>query len=156
KCAPDCLPHGEKMRAIAVPAMASPVRARRKKGSGNRVRTGEPGCCRSTVKTQAEIMKIPSSAASMAYSGQCLAKVAAASGNGEPCGGAVRSEIRGEVISSMLVTGMGYERTQEVTENFSGRRRVRGEGGRARGRAGSAGSQCATRPERSFRAALAS
>jgi len=67
------------------------------------------------VKTQAEIMKIPSSAASMAYSGQCLAKVAAARWNGE----AALSEIGGEVISSMLVTCMGYERTREVTENFS-------------------------------------
>src|SRR5215470_17192410 len=103
------------MSAIAVPAMASPVRARRKNGSGNRARTGEPGCSRSTMKKQAEIIKIPSSAASMAYSGQCLAKVAAASVNGE----AALSEICGEVISFMLVTGMGYERTQEVTENFS-------------------------------------
>src|SRR6266849_5331952 len=59
---------------IAVTAMATPIRALLLNGSGISLRTGEAGCSIKAVKTHAEIMKIPSSAASIKYSGQCRAR----------------------------------------------------------------------------------
>src|SRR5262245_29961848 len=107
---------------MAVAAMASPVRARRRKGSGNRVRTGDAGCSRSTVKTQAEIMKTPSSAASIAYSGQCLAKVAAARRNVPGLNDtAAHPRFLGEVvISSVLVTMDGIRKQAGSDREFVG------------------------------------
>ena len=59
---------------IAVTAMASPISAFLTNGSGISLRTGEAGCSIKAVKTHAEIMKIPSSAPSIKYSGQCRAR----------------------------------------------------------------------------------
>src|SRR6266436_5516468 len=59
---------------IAVTAMASPIRALLMNGSGISLRTGEAGYSIKAVKTHAEIMKIPSSAPSIKYSGQCRAR----------------------------------------------------------------------------------
>src|SRR6266852_4295879 len=59
---------------IAVTAMVSPIRALLMSGSGISLRTGEAGCSIKAVKTHAEIMKIPSSAPSIKYSGQCRAR----------------------------------------------------------------------------------
>src|SRR6266404_271535 len=56
---------------IAVTAIASPISAFLTNGSGISLRTGEAGCSIKAVKTHAEIMKIPSSAPSIKYSGQC-------------------------------------------------------------------------------------
>ncbi len=64
------------------------------------------------MKAQAESMKMPSSAASIAYSGQCLAKVAAARRSVEGLGeAAAHPRSFGEVvISSVRVTRHGIRR----------------------------------------------
>src|SRR5213596_498082 len=59
------------MIVIAVRPIARPAKNRSRKGSAIRRRTGESGCSSSIPKRHAEIMKIPSAAASMRYSGQC-------------------------------------------------------------------------------------
>jgi hypothetical protein len=71
KWAPERLPKGEKTSAMAVPPIAIPVSMRRTKGSGIRLRTGDDGCQSNIVKSEADIMNKPSSAASQKYSGQC-------------------------------------------------------------------------------------
>ena len=57
------------MSAIAVSPIAAPVRTRRKKTEGILSGTGEEGSQKSTVNTHADIIKRPSSAASMLNSG---------------------------------------------------------------------------------------
>jgi hypothetical protein len=57
----------------AVSAMANPISAFLTKEFGISLSAGEAGCSRRAVKKQAEIMKIPSSAPSIKYSGQCRA-----------------------------------------------------------------------------------
>src|SRR5262245_42680151 len=57
---------------MAVRPIKTPMRARRTKPSSIACRTGELGCSSSVPNEQAEIMKAPSPAASIAYSGQCF------------------------------------------------------------------------------------
>src|SRR5436190_5419546 len=71
KWAPERLPRGEKTNAMAVPPIAIPVSMRRTNGSGIRLRTGDDGCQSNIVKSEADTMNKPSSAASQKYSGQC-------------------------------------------------------------------------------------
>src|SRR5207249_11405627 len=71
KGAPERRPRGGKTNAMAVPPIAIPVSMRRTKGSGIRLRTGDDGCQSNSVKSEADIMNKPSSAASQKYSGQC-------------------------------------------------------------------------------------
>src|SRR6266496_1834571 len=59
------------MMATAVVPIAIPIRTRLRKGSGSACRTGESGCSSNATNKQAEIMKRPSSAPSIRYSGQC-------------------------------------------------------------------------------------
>src|SRR5216683_5547134 len=58
----------------AVSAIANPMKAFLTNAFGISRRTGEPGYSSNAVKTHAEIMKIPSSAPSIKYSGQCRAR----------------------------------------------------------------------------------
>src|SRR6266571_7242037 len=58
------------MIPIAVRPIAMPISTRRRTGSWIAWRAGEAGCSRSAVKKHAEIMKIPTPAASIKYSGQ--------------------------------------------------------------------------------------
>src|SRR6266852_1330914 len=58
---------------MAVRAMANPMSAFLTKALGISLWTGEAGYSSKAVKTHAEIMKIPSSAPSIKYSGQCRA-----------------------------------------------------------------------------------
>jgi hypothetical protein len=55
---------------MAVKLMAIPIAARFHTGSPIQSVTGDPGCIRSTVNTNAEIMKARKPAASIRYSGQ--------------------------------------------------------------------------------------
>lgn len=58
---------------MAVEPIAKPPNARLTRVlSANNWFNGELGCSSSTPKTHAEIMKAPSAAASIKYSGQCL------------------------------------------------------------------------------------
>src|SRR5712692_4478299 len=63
----------------AVSAMANPMSAFLAKELGINLRAGEAGYSSKAVKIQAEIMKIPSSAPSIKYSGQCRARAKRAS-----------------------------------------------------------------------------
>src|SRR6266516_4189008 len=58
------------MSPMAVRPMATPTSTRRRVGSATAARAGESGCSKRVTKTQAEIMKTPRQAASIAYSGQ--------------------------------------------------------------------------------------
>src|ERR1041385_1240638 len=55
----------------AVSPMAAPISTRRRAPPTIAARSGELGCSSKTPKAHAEIMKAPSPAASMQYSGQC-------------------------------------------------------------------------------------
>src|SRR5262245_28322795 len=57
---------------MAVNPMAIPVRTRLKTGLGRTWCSREPGYSRRATTVQAETMKIPNSAASIKYSGQCF------------------------------------------------------------------------------------
>src|SRR5436305_12638255 len=57
----------------AVSPMAVPISTRRRSSLAIAARSGEVGCSSKTPKAHAEIMKAPSPAASMQYSGQCSA-----------------------------------------------------------------------------------
>src|SRR5712692_4262049 len=61
------------MMDTAVSAMAKPMSVFLTNASGINRRAGDAGCSSKAVKTHAEIMKIPSSALSIRYSGQCRA-----------------------------------------------------------------------------------
>src|SRR3989304_10458489 len=58
------------MIPVAVSPIAVPIRTRRRKGSAMAWWAGEPGYSRIVPKMPAEIMKMPSPAASITYSGQ--------------------------------------------------------------------------------------
>src|SRR5436309_2802350 len=58
------------MMATAVAPITTPIKARRRNGSGMDARTGEAGCSSRALKSTAETMNRPSSAPSIRYSGQ--------------------------------------------------------------------------------------
>src|SRR5882724_13090111 len=88
---------------IAVTAIASPISAFLTNGSGISLRTGEAGCSIKAVKTHAEIMKIPSSAPSIKYSGQCCANARPALRGSDTA----FSEMGGDALRLRCVIGAG-------------------------------------------------
>src|SRR6266478_4945501 len=77
----------------AVSAMANPISAFLTKEFGISLSAGEAGCSSRAVKKQAEIMKIPSSAPSIKYSGQCRASAYPAPRVGDTASSPVGADV---------------------------------------------------------------
>src|SRR4051812_5701964 len=102
------------MMAIAVAPIEIPIRTRRTTPLEIAMRTGEPGCSRSTVTKHAEIMKRPNSAASIRYSGQCAV---IASINPEDFAGLIR--VRPELAAEVLPFMRGVIRDERASDRKS-------------------------------------
>src|SRR6266446_113549 len=96
----------------AVSAIANPMRAFLTNAFGISRRTGEPGYSSNAVKTHADIMKIPSSAPSIKYSGQCCASAWPAL----RASGSAFSGMGGDALRPRCVAGAG-EMYVSVTRN---------------------------------------